>query len=72
MYQGCALVINAKWVDGSKTEFEHGKNCFVVGDEEELVSLLNKDPSTARVLKGERELLRPHIEVNWPKELARL
>jgi len=72
MYQGCALVINAKWVTGSKTEFEDGKNCFVVADEEELATLLNKDPSTARVLKGAKELLKPHIEVNWPKELARL
>jgi glycosyltransferase involved in cell wall biosynthesis len=72
MYQGCALVINAKWVEGSKTEFEDGKNCFVVADEEELVSLMNKDPSTARVIKGGKELLKPHIEVNWPKELARL
>jgi len=72
MYQGCALVINAKWVEGSKTEFEDGKNCFVVAGEEELVSLMNKDPSTARVIKGGKELLKPHIEVNWPKELARL
>lgn len=72
MYQGCALVINAKWVEGSKTDFVEGKNCFVVADEEELVSLMNKDPSTARVVKGGKELLKPHIEVNWPKELARL
>jgi glycosyltransferase involved in cell wall biosynthesis len=72
MYQGCALVINAKWVEGSKTEFVDGKNCFVVAGEEELVALMNKDPSTARVLRGEKELLAPHIEVNWPKELARL
>lgn len=72
MYQGCALVINAKWVDGSKTDFVDGKNCFVVGDGDELASLLNKDPSTSRVVKGGKELLRPHVEVNWPKELSRL
>ena len=72
MYQGCALVINAKWVTGSKTEFEDGKNCFVVEGEEDLVALLNKDPSTARVVRGGKELLKPHIDVNWPKELARL
>lgn len=72
MYQGCALVINAKWVDGSKTEFVDGKNCFVVANEEELVSLLNKDPSTSRVLKGGKELLKPHIDVSWPKEIARM
>ena len=72
MYQGCALIINAKWVENSKTEFVNGKNCFVVGTEEELADLLNKDPSTSRVVKGEKELLRPHIEVNWPKELSRV
>lgn len=71
MYQGCALIINAKWVTGSKTEFDDGKNCFVVADEEDLVALLNKDPSTARVVRGGKELLKPHIDVNWPKELAR-
>jgi glycosyltransferase involved in cell wall biosynthesis len=72
MYQGCALVINAKWVDGSKTDFVEGKNCFVVADEEELATLLQKDPSTARVVKGGKDLLKPHIEVNWPKELSRI
>jgi glycosyltransferase involved in cell wall biosynthesis len=72
MYQGCALIINAKWVEGSKTEFVDGKNCFVVAGEEDLVSLINKDPSTARVVRGGKELLKPHIEVNWPKELSRV
>ena len=72
MYQGCALIINAKWVENSKTEFVNGKNCFVIGTEEELADLLNKDPSTSRVVKGGKELLRPHIEVNWPKELSRV
>jgi len=72
MYQDCALVINAKWVNGSKTDFEHGKNCFVVADEEELADLLNRDQSTSRVVKGGKELLKPHIDVNWPKELAKL
>ena len=72
MYEECALVINTKWVAGGKTEFEDGKNCFTVADEEELVALLNRNPNTSRVLRGGRELLRPHIEVNWPKEMARL
>jgi glycosyltransferase involved in cell wall biosynthesis len=72
MYQGCALIINAKWVEGSKTDFVDGKNCFVVAGEEELVALLNKNPSTTRVVRGEKELLRPHVEVDWPKELSRV
>lgn len=72
MYQGCALIINAKWVDGSKTDFVEGKNCFIVADGEELASLLHKDPSTARIVKGGKELLKPHIDVDWPKELSRI
>lgn len=72
MYQGCALVLNAKWVEGHKTPFEHGKNCFVVADDEELVALLERDPSVGGVLRGARALLEPHIKVNWPAALARL
>ena len=70
IYERCALVINRKWIEGSKTEFIDKENCFVVANEEELESLLNKDPSTSRVVKGAEKLLAPHIDVNWPKELA--
>ena len=70
MYEKCALVINRKWIDNSKTDFVDGENCYVVGDEEELASLLNKDPSTARVVKGAAKLLEPHISVNWVRELS--
>jgi glycosyltransferase involved in cell wall biosynthesis len=70
MYERCALVINRKWIEGSKTEFVDKKNCFVVSDEEELASLLNKDPSTAAVVKGGLSLLEPHVSVNWVRELA--
>jgi glycosyltransferase involved in cell wall biosynthesis len=72
IYERCALVINSKWVAGAKTEFQDGKNCFMVADEEELAALLDRNPNTSRVLKGGKDLLQPHIEVNWPKEMARL
>ena len=70
MYERCALVINKKWVEGSKTDFVDKENCYVVGDEEELASLLNKDPNTSRVVKGGLKLLEPHTSVNWVRELA--
>jgi hypothetical protein len=70
MYERCALVINKKWVEGSKTDFVEKENCYVVGDEEELASLLNKDPNTSRVVKGGLKLLEPHTSVNWVRELA--
>jgi hypothetical protein len=72
IYERCALVINSRWVDTQKTEFVDGKNCYVVGDEEELVSLLNKDPSTSKVVKEAEKLLDPHVKVDWIREMAKL
>ena len=71
IYEHCALIINKKWIEGSKTEFMDGENCYVVSDEVELVSLLKKDPNTSRVVKGALKLLEPHISVNWPRELTK-
>ena len=71
IYEKCALVINAKWIENAKTDFVDGTNCYVVADEEELAALLNKDPNTSRVLKGAKALLEPHVAVNWPRELAK-
>jgi hypothetical protein len=72
MYQGCALVLNRRWIENQKTNFVSGKNCFVVGDEEELTTLLDRDPPVGSVLRAARALLQPHIDVNWLRELARL
>lgn len=69
IYQGCALVINRKWVEGFETPFVDGKNCFVVGSGEELAYLLKKDPSVTSVLKEAKKILAPHIAVDW---MARL
>jgi len=69
IYEKCALVINKKWIDNMATEFVDGKNCYVVADEEELASLLKKDPNTARVVKEADKLLEPHVKVDWPKQL---
>jgi len=70
IYERCALVINRKWVENFDTDFVHGKNCYVVGDEEELVSLLNKDSNTSRIVSAAQALLEPHIQVNWKRELT--
>ncbi len=72
MYQECALVLNSKWVDGQKTHFVDGKNCFVVSNGEELAELLRRDPPVGGVLRGAKKLLQPHLEVNWLREIARL
>ena len=70
IYEQCALVINRKWIENFSTEFVEGKNCYVVGNEEELVALLNKDPNTSRVVKEAEKMLEPHTNVNWIRELA--
>lgn len=69
IYNKCALVINKRWVEDFATDFIDKKNCYIVADEEELADLLSTSPNTAKVMKGGRALLEPHIQVNWPKEL---
>ena len=69
IYNKCALVINKRWVEDFATDFIDKKNCYIVADEEELADLLTASPNTAKVMKGGRALLEPHIQVNWPKEL---
>jgi hypothetical protein len=69
MYQGVALVINRRWVEGFKTPFIDKKNCFVVGDGEELAELLREDPPTTGVQKEALKILTPHIEINWLTKL---
>lgn len=69
IYQGCALIINKKWVEGFKTKFIDGVNCFIVGDGEELANLIKRDPNTKRVTEEARKLLEPHIRINWVKKL---
>ena len=69
IYQGCALIINSRWVSGFKTPFEDGKNCFVVSDGQELADLLKRNPSTKRVTEAAKEILAPHLRVNWIKKM---
>lgn len=71
IYQDCCLVINEKWVEGFKTPFEDGKNCFVVKESDDLVKLLNSNPSVSTINKHAKNLLEPHIRVNWLKEIQR-
>ena len=65
IYQDCALVLNSKWVDGVKTPFKHGYNCFVVSNSRELADLLKKNPDTSQIIKNAKLLLKPHLDVMW-------
>ena len=69
IYQGCALVINRKWIEGFKTPFIEGKNCFVVGTGDELADLIRKQPATGSITAAAKALLAPHIHVNWIKKM---
>lgn len=69
IYQGCALVINKRWVEGFSTPFEHNVNCYVVGDGEELSKLLIKDASIKKITDNAKDILKKHVKVNWIKEL---
>jgi hypothetical protein len=61
IYLNCALILNKKWVEGVKTPFKHGVNCFVVADENELEKLLKSNPDTSKIVKNARKMLAPHI-----------
>ena len=61
IHMDCALVLNKKWVEGVKTPFKHGENCYVVEDEHELAKLLKRNPDTSLVVKNAKKMLAPHI-----------
>lgn len=69
IYQGCALVINRKWIEGFKTPFMEGENCFVVGNGEELAHLIHKQPRIGSVIRNAKAILDPHVRINWIKNL---
>lgn len=69
IHQGCALVINKRWVSGFKTPFEHNVNCYVVENGEELAELLVKDKPIKKITENARNILKKHVNVNWIKEL---
>ena len=69
IYQGCALIINKKWVEGFKTKFVDGVNCFIVGNGQELADLIKRDPNTKRITEEARKLLKQHLDINWVKKM---
>ena len=70
IYQQCCLVINEKWVEGFKTPFENGKNCFVVKESTDLSNLLNSNPAVEKINKEAKKILEPHIKINWLSAIA--
>jgi hypothetical protein len=72
IYQECALIINKKWIEGFETPFKDQKNCFVVADGPELAKRLETNPKVDSIIKEAKKILKPHLEVDWPKEMARL
>lgn len=65
IHQGCALIINRRWVEGFETPFEDGKNCFVVGDGVELANLIKSDPDISDIVRNAKYILEPHLKVDW-------
>ena len=62
IYMNCALILNKRWTEGVKTPFKHGVNCFIVENEDELATILNKNPNTRNIVKNARKLLAVHIK----------
>ena len=61
IHMDCALVLNKKWVEGVKTPFKHGVNCYVVEDADGLHKLLKSNPNTKQVVANAKKMLTPHI-----------
>ena len=61
---GCALIIHKDWVEGKKSVFQNGVNCFTVKDEYELSELLNSDPDTMEIVVEARKLMASHTEAH--------
>jgi hypothetical protein len=69
IYHNVALVINSNWIEGYDTIFEDKRNCYVIKNAEELAELINKNVDTSNVTKHARDILEPHIKVNWIERL---
>lgn len=65
IYQGCALILNHKWVDNTKSVFKDRYNCFVVEDSDTLADLLIDSPEVAKINSNAKKLLQPHLDVKW-------
>jgi len=60
IYMDCALILNKKWVDGVKTPFKDGYNCFIVSNKDELASLLKSNKNTKNICQNAKKMLNPH------------
>ena len=65
IHSGCALVLNKKWIDGTKSPFKDKINCFVVENEDELIKLLNSNPNTKNIVKNAKKMLASHTKIKW-------
>lgn len=65
IHQGCALIINQKWIENYETPFKKDKNCFVVSNGEELADIIKRNPSIKEITAAAKKILKPHIDVDW-------
>ena len=61
IYMDCVLILNSKWTSNVNTKFKDGSNCFIISNEDELKSLINKNPNVSKIIKKAKTLLNPHI-----------
>jgi hypothetical protein len=70
IHNGCALILNRKWVEGTYTDpgyrdFKEGYNCFAVENENELAEIIKSDPDTRKVNENARKLMYRHYNMDW-------
>ena len=68
IHQGCLLVLHRKWVEGFESVFQDKKNCVLISNASDLVEVVSGDyPGIA---EEARQLLQPHIDVDWLTSLS--
>lgn len=70
IYHKCALVLNKNWIKDYETPFINGVNCYVVGDGNELASLIQSNADVSSIIENAYAILHTHTTINWLDELA--
>uniref|UniRef100_A0A6C0EJ06 Glycosyl transferase family 1 domain-containing protein n=1 Tax=viral metagenome TaxID=1070528 RepID=A0A6C0EJ06_9ZZZZ len=70
IYQDCCLILSDKWINVVKTHYKHNYNCLIVKNEMELSKIIVENKAVNNIVNNAKLLLKPHIEIDWIKELS--
>ena len=70
IYCGCILILNKKWINPSVNSlFIDGKNCFIVENENDILSILSKykgkDENLSVIIEESKKIIKKNLEADW-------